>query len=192
MVGKQICPRVVYLLLTPIAMKRKTIACLVPAFICLIACNHPKPISNNITKTTVAINGKKDSVINNPEKNYGNATVSEPCVKCLLQTVQSTSSYKKLTKEVSQQRIIYDVNWITSSKPKAIGNGDKIINGMEIDVNEKAGNSSKKVASYLYNNQNAQFYLLNPQNKYNLDEKVSDAALKMIRRSCFWGVGSAK
>jgi hypothetical protein len=36
----------------------------------LAACDHskPKPISNNITKTVVTVNGKKDSVINNPKR----------------------------------------------------------------------------------------------------------------------------
>ena len=173
-------------------MKRKQIACIVLTLISLTACNHPKPISNNITKTTVVIDGKKDSVINNPQKNYGNATVAEPCVKCLLLIIQNTSSYKKLTAGVPQKKIVYDVNWITSSKPKDIGNGNKIISGMEIDVNKKIDNSSKKVTSYLYNNEDAQFYLLNSQNKFDVDEKVSNTSLKKIRNSCFWGVASAK
>ncbi|MDB5131142.1 MAG: hypothetical protein JWR02_891 [Mucilaginibacter sp.] len=49
-------------------------------FVGLAACDQskPKPVSNNITKTVVTVSGKKDSVINNPEKNYGNATVSDP------------------------------------------------------------------------------------------------------------------
>jgi hypothetical protein len=160
----------------------------------LAACDRPKPkpVSNNITKTIVTVNGKKDSVINNPEKNYGNATVSEPCVKCLLQIIQQTDSYKKVTAQVPQQKIIYDVNWITSTTPKEIGAGNKIVNGMEIDVNEKTGHKPKTVSTFLYNNATARFYLRNSQGKFDNDAKVDSASLKKIRNSCFWGVASAK
>ncbi|MDB5122220.1 MAG: hypothetical protein JWP94_349 [Mucilaginibacter sp.] len=160
----------------------------------LAACDHskPKPISNNITKTVVTVNGKKDSVINNPEKNYGNATVSEPCVKCLLQIIQKTDSYKKVTALVPQQKIIYDVNWITSTKPKEIGAGNKIINGMEIDVNEKTSSKPKSITTFLYNNATARFYLRNSQGEFDNDAQVDTASLKKIRNSCFWGVASAK
>ncbi|MEO6632077.1 MAG: hypothetical protein ABIN13_10160, partial [Mucilaginibacter sp.] len=91
----------------------------------LFACNHsrPKPISNDVTKTAVSVNGKKDSVINNPQKNYGNATVSEPCVKCLMEIIHATNNYKLITASVPSQNISYEVNWITSSKPVDIGNG---------------------------------------------------------------------
>src|SRR5471030_2765476 len=85
----------------------------------LAACNQskPKPVSNNITKTSVTVSGKKDSVINNPEKNYGNATVSEPCVKCLIGIIQQSKNYKTLTSKAESANIVYNVNWITSSKP---------------------------------------------------------------------------
>ncbi len=173
-------------------MERKQIICIALALLGLAACNHPKAISNDITKTTVTLNGKKDSVINNPEKNYGNATVSEPCVKCLLRIIQETESYKKVTAGVPQKQIVYDVNWITSSKPKDLGTGKRVINGMEIDVNEKTSSTSKKVTIFIYDNENAQFYLLTNQNKYEEDEKISDASLKKVRNKCFWGVASAK
>ena len=109
------------------------------AAIVLYACKHfkPKPVSNDITKTTVTLNGKKDSVINNPEKNYGNATMSSICVKCLLGVIQTTDSYRQLTAGQAQNNIMYDVNWITSKAPAAIGRFGKIVNGMRIDVNEK-------------------------------------------------------
>ena len=160
----------------------------------LISCNRskPKPISKDITKMTVTVNGKKDSVINNPEKNYGNATVPEPCVKSLLLVIQKTDSYKKLTSAIPPQNIIYDVNWITSSHPIDIGDGSRIINGMAIDVNLKGGRRPTNLTIYLYNNENARFYLLNKQNKFDGDVIVSDTSLKKIRNSCFWGVASAK
>ncbi|HEY5326927.1 MAG TPA: hypothetical protein VIJ27_08000 [Mucilaginibacter sp.] len=161
---------------------------------CLAACNNSKPkaVSNDIAKTIVVVNRKKDSVINNPEKNYGNATVSEPCVKCLLSIIQKTHNYKKLTSAIPPHDIIYDVNWITSTKPVAIGNDSKIVNGMAIDITLKGGGLPKKLITYLYDNENAQFYIRNAQNQYSPDSKVDSASLKNIRNSCFWGVASSR
>jgi len=159
----------------------------------LAACqSKPKPVSNNITKTAVTVNGNKDSVINNPEKNYGNATVSEPCVKCLIGIIQQTKNYKAVTASAEPQNIIYNVNWITSSRPIDIGDGSKIINGMAIDIKSKDDGTSKKLTTYLYNNKNAQVYMLNASNKYAIDSKIDPAAVKKIRNACFWGVASAK
>ena len=158
------------------------------------ACNQskPKPVSNNITKTTVTVSGKKDSVINNPEKNYGNATVSEPCVKCLIGMIQQSKNYKAATAAAEPQNIIYNVNWITSTKPITLGDGSKIINGMAIDINSKDDGTLKKLTTYLYNNENARVYLLNTTNKYTVDSKIDSASLNKIRNACFWGVASAK
>jgi hypothetical protein len=158
------------------------------------ACNHskPKPISNNITKTTVTVDGKKDSVINNTQKNYGNATVSEPCVKCLIAVIQNTDSYKKLTGALPPQKIIYAVNWITSTKPRAIGNRNRIINGMAVDVNQKTGTETQRMITYLYNNADSRLYLINSKNKFDGGITVGDTSLTKIRNSCFWGVASAK
>jgi len=158
------------------------------------ACNHPKPkpVSNDVTKTAVAVNGKKDSVINNPQKNYGNATVSEPCVKCLLDVVQNAGSYKKSTNGISPQSIIYDVNWITSKKPLDLGDDIQIINGMRIDVEQKAGDRRKNISTYAYNNAEGRVYLSVGAKKYEIDTSVGDTSVKKIRNACFWGVSSAK
>jgi len=160
----------------------------------LAACNQskPKPVSNNITKTTVTVNGKKDSVINNRERNYGNATVSEPCVKCLIGIIQQSKNYKSFTSASESANIVYNVNWITSSKPVSIGAGRKIVNGMAIDINLKDDGASKKLTTFLYNNQDAKIYFLNAKNNYDIDSKVDSIALKRIRNSCFWGVASNK
>ena len=160
----------------------------------LSACNQskPKPVSNNITKTTVTVGGKKDSVINNNQKNYGNATVSEPCVKCLIGMIQQTKNYKTITGAAEPQNIIYNVNWITSSKPVTLADGSKIINGMAIDIDSKDDGTTKKLTTYLYNNQNEQVYLLNAGNKYAIDSKIDPSSVKKIRNACFWGVASAK
>ena len=171
----------------------KQVASTFAVLIVFAACNSkPKPISNNITKTVVDVNGKKDSVINNPEKNYNNATVSEPCVKCLIGVIQSTAKYKMLTTSVPAQNIIYDVNWITSKNTVSVGNSIKIINGMAIDVNLKDGSAPKKLATFLYNNENARFYCINDQNKLESSVQIDAGSLKKIRNSCFWGVASAK
>jgi len=158
------------------------------------ACNNgkPKPVSKDITKTTVAVDGKKDSVINNPEKNYGNATISEPCIKCLIGVVQKTDGYTNLTSAIPPKNIIYDANWITSSKPVDLYNNDKIVNGMMIVINSKDGGSTKTLATYLYNNENGRFYLQDDQTQHTNDIKIDSAAMKKIRASCFWGVASAK
>jgi len=168
-----------------------TIVALCTAF---CACHHakPKPISGDVTKTAVAVNGKKDSVINNPQKNYGNATVSEPCVKCLLKVIESADSYKKATAGMARQTIIYDVNWITSKKPLDLGDSVQIINGMRIDVEQKAGNEKKNISTYAYNNADGRIYLSAAAGKYQIDQNVSDTSLKKIRNACFWGVSSAK
>lgn len=164
---------------------------------CLLAseaCNHQKtkPLSNDITKTTVAVDGKKDSVINNPQKNYGNATVSEPCVKCLMEIIHATNNYKLITASVPSQNISYEVNWITSSKPVDIGNGAKIINGMAVDISIKDAGKQKKWISYLYNNENSLIYLRNDANNDIAEEEIGVTSLQKIRNSCFWGVASAK
>ena len=162
--------------------------------IVLFACKHfkPKPVSDDITKTTVTLNGKKDSVINNPEKNYGNATVSSVCVKCLLGVIQGTDSYKQLTVNQTPQAVIYDINWITSKEPIAIGKFGRIVNGMQVAVNEKTGSSKKTLTTYLYNNENAAFYFKNDVNGYDKVLNADSASLQKIRRSCFWGVASSR
>lgn len=160
----------------------------------LCACNHskPKPISNDVTKTTVAVNGKKDSVINNPQKNYGNATVSEPCVKCLLQVIQATPGFKTATGSVPANALLYKVNWITSSMPVDIGKEGKIVNGMMVDVNRKAENGTKKLTTYLYNNAKGEIYITFDEKNFKNEQTISETSLKKIRNSCFWGVASAK
>lgn len=160
----------------------------------LSACNHskPKPVSNDISKTTVSVNGKKDSVINNPERNYTNATVSEICVKCLLKIIQQTDSYKKLSTSLQPKNVLYGVNWITSKTPAYIGNGNKIVNGMAIAINQKIANGSHTIATYLYNNENARVYLQSGKNNTDVGITVADSSLKTIRRSCFWDVASSK
>lgn len=165
-------------------------ACLLP----LAACNSPKPkpVSNDISKTVVLVNGKKDSVLNNQEKNYGNATVADPCVKCLLQVIQGSDSYKNATRSVQPKDVIYKFDWITSKTPRQI-NGNPVNSGMQIAVIQKTAARRIKLATYLYNNANEKLYL------FSKDRKLADNALpidssslKKIRNSCFWGVASAK
>ena len=167
------------------------ISCLLIALLLFAACDRskPKPMSNNISKTNVTVNGKKDSVINNPQKRYGNATIAEPCVKCLLQVIQNSESYKNATQSVKHNDIIYTVGWV-SKKIKNIGN-DSIGNGMQVDVIQKADSQQISLSTYLYDNSNSKLYLLNKKMKYEAEPLIIDSmSLKKIRNSCFWGVAS--
>src|SRR4051812_26331370 len=120
-------------------------------FIALGACkrNKPKPVSRDIARQIVLVNGKKDSVINNAKKNYGNATVSEPCVKCLIQVIQSTNDYKASIKGASAQKMIYNVNWLKAEGLKDTINGKGSTSALRVDVVEK-GTNKKTLSSFIY------------------------------------------
>lgn len=161
----------------------------------LAACDQskPKPISNNIEKTRVIVNGKKDSVINNPAKIYGTATVPEPCVKCLLQVIQKSDSYKKATGSVQHDHIIYAIDWVSRKNPAPQVNGNTISNGMQVNIMQKADSQRVNLSTYLFDNSNSKLYLLGGKMKYEADPIAIDSiSLKKIRNSCFWGVASAK
>lgn len=170
-------------------------SCFCVLIIALCACSSPKPnpVSNDVSKTTVQVAGKKDSVINNPQKNYGTATVADPCVKCLLQVIQTSKSYKENTASVLPQNITYTVNWIRASAPAEPANSSKITNGLKVDVRQNEDGEEKKLCAYVYNNENGSMYLLNNENKYQQQvSSVTPAILKKIRNSCYWGVASGK
>lgn len=170
-------------------------ACLGVLITALLACNHPKPkpVSNDISKTALQVAGKKDSVINNPQKNYGTATVPDPCVKCLLQVIEASASYKESTASISPGDISYTVNWVKASAPAEPADSTNATNGLKVDVKQNENGEERKLFSYLYNNQNGTMYLLNSENK--LQQQVSSVTptiLKKIRNSCYWGVASGK
>ena len=75
-----------------------------------------------------------------------------------------------------------------NSKPKPISNNVT----MAIEVNLKGGDRPKTPTTFLYNNEDAQFYCINDQNKLGSSVQIDSASLKKIRNSCFWGVASAK
>jgi len=162
------------------------------AIILTSACNQnkPKPVSKNITKTTVVVNNKKDSVINNPQKNYGSATISDPCAKLLLQNIQASDSFKNITAGKALSNITYTINWVKAETPKIRSNGSKITNGIEVVVNDKSSGAKNKIGSYIYNNQDAKLYYINSSNQYDEMDKVDTIALKRIRNGCYWGVAS--
>ena len=183
-----------YIIAYQLNMPFKHYILLVCATIVLYTCKHfkPKPVSGDITKTTVPLNGRKDSVIINDEKNYGNATASSICVKCLLSVIQGTDSYKQFTFKEPQKNIVYEVNWITSKQPFEIGRFGKVISGMQVTVNEKKGTTKKFVTTYVYTNENALLYFKNDSNGYDKVLNADSAALQKVRRSCFWGVSSSR
>ena len=161
----------------------------------LSACEHarPKPISKDITKTTMQVAGKKDSVINNPQKNYGTATVAEPCVKCLLQVIQASKSYKQNTASISSQNITYIVNWIKASAPAEPASKSNMTDGLKIDVRKNEDGEEHNLCSYAYNNKTGTMYLLNNEGEYQQPiSSITSEILKKIRNSCYWGVASGK
>ena len=170
-------------------------ACMGVLIVALSACGHskPKPVSNDISKTALQVAGKKDSVINNPQKNYGTATVADPCVKCLLQVIEASKSYKENTASISPVDISYTVNWVKASAPAEPADSSNATNGLRVDVRKNENGEEKKMFSYVYDNQNGTMYLLNNQNKYQQQvSSVTPAILKKIRNSCYWGVASGK
>lgn len=174
-------------------LKLNTCFCIMMA--ALTACEHAKtkPVSADITKITIQVAGKKDSVINNPQKNYGTATVAEPCVKCLLQVIQVSKSYKENTASVSSQNIAYTVNWIRASAPAEPANKSNLTDGIRIDVRKNEDGEEHNLCSYAYNNQSGTMYLLNNEGKYQQPiSSITPEILKKIRNSCYWGVASAK
>jgi hypothetical protein len=171
----------------------KKSACLGVLALGLWACNHskPKPVSHDISKTTVLVEGKKDSVINNPQRKYGSATVADPCVKSLLKAIQASKSFREITLEVSPQNISYVVNWVKASAPFA--DTSSIANGLRVDVRRSEEGKESKLCSYLYNNTSGTLYLLDSSNKYKREtSNIVPDILKSIRNSCYWGVASGK
>ena len=160
----------------------------------ITACNHDKlkPATTDLNKTAITVNGQKDSVLNNPKDNYGNATIPEPCVKCLIKAVLVQDHYKTSIKGVPDSQINYVVNWV-----KADGLADTIknkqaTNGLRLDVLQK-GSNSKKLSSFVYDNSLAKLYFVDTKvNSKKIEIKAAENDLKRIRNGCYWGVASSK
>ncbi|MES2268462.1 MAG: hypothetical protein V4520_16985 [Bacteroidota bacterium] len=151
--------------------------------------SKPKPTSTD-GKTAVTVNGKKDSVLNNPDKNYGNATVAEPCVKCVIKVIQTTDHYKKIVSHKQTDKISYVVNWDSSAKAKdSLDTKSEVINSIRIEVVENNG-SKNKLATFNYDNRLSKLFFVSDDTV--IDEKISETDANMIRRKCFWNVASSK
>ncbi|OOQ61823.1 hypothetical protein [Mucilaginibacter pedocola] len=161
---------------------------IIPAIlaIALFACkgNKPQPVSDS-GKTAVLVDGKKDSVINNPNKNYGNATIAEPCVKCVIETVKADEHYKKAI--VSEKDIKFVINYVKTLEPQDTVSEVKSTNALRVDVIDKMP-APHKISSYIYDNNLAKLYFVNANTKTQL--KTDSVSLKKIRNSCYWGVAS--
>ncbi|QQL50909.1 hypothetical protein [Mucilaginibacter ginkgonis] len=156
------------------------------------ACNNkPKPISKNVNKTVVIVNGKKDSVTNNPQKNYSNSTIPDVCTKTLLSIIQDTPNFKRLTTGKDAKNLVYVVNWVKAETPADRDNGSKITNGIELIVNEKTGGNKNKLGSYIYNNEDAKLYY-DAGAKYQPLAGADTISTKRLRNGCYWGVASHK
>jgi hypothetical protein len=170
-------------------MKRSTLLALVITLSVLAAChgNKPKPVSDTLSKTAVVVNNKKDSVINNPHKNYGNATISEPCIKCLMAVVQADDNYKKAV--LKEQDVKFIVNYVKTVEPQDTISEIKATNALRVDVIDKLP-KPHKVSSYIYDNISAKLYFVAVNSKTEV--KTDTNALKKIRNSCYWGVASGR
>jgi hypothetical protein len=157
------------------------------ALITLGACNgnKPKPVSDTLAKTIITVNGKKDSVINNPQKNYGNATIADPCVKCLIEIVKADENYKKAA--VSERDIKFIINYVKTVQPQDTVSEVKATNALRVDVVDKMP-APHKISSFLYDNNLAKVYFLTGNSKKEL--KTDSVLLKKVRNSCYWGVAS--
>ena len=153
--------------------------------------DKPKPASNDINKTAVTVNGVKDSVLNNPKDNYGNSTIAEPCVKCLIKAVQAEEHYKRSVATAGDD-ISYIVNWVKADGlPDTIQN-KKATNGLRLDVVKK-GSGSQKLSSFVYDNSLARLYYIDAAaNNSKIEVKADGNDLKRIRNGCYWGVASSK
>ncbi|HEX8019379.1 hypothetical protein [Mucilaginibacter sp.] len=153
--------------------------------------SKPVPALSDTSKTVVTVADKKDSVINNPQKKYSGATVSDPCVKCLLAVIQDSKSYKENTSGISSQSINYTINWVKASAPALTPDTSHKTNGIRVDVKKDEDGEATRLCSYVYNNTSGTMYLLNSQNKYQHEvSSITPAILKKIRNSCYWGVAS--
>lgn len=163
----------------------------------ITACGQPKtkpqPVSKDISKTAVQVAGKKDSVFNNPQKNYGTATVPDPCVKCLLQVIQESKSFKDNAGSLSSRDINYTINWVKASDPTLKSDTSNSTNAIRVDVKRIEEGEDKMLVSYVYNNADGTMYVINNQNKpEHAVSSITPELLKKIRNSCYWGVASGK
>ncbi|AMR32893.1 hypothetical protein A0256_16435 [Mucilaginibacter sp. PAMC 26640] len=149
--------------------------------------NKPKPISDAINKTTVMVNGEKDSVINNPQKNYGNATIGDPCVRCLLRVIQADAFYKKSA--AKSNHIKYVINYVKTTQPQDTVSEIKATNALRVDVIDNK-NGMTRLSTFIYDNSLGKLYSVNKATKIEL---ITDTnSLMRIRNGCYWGVASAK
>jgi len=158
------------------------------------SCNgdKPKPVTTELNKTTVTVNGKKDSVLNNPKDNYGNATIAEPCVKCMITAVQADDHYKKSIVNTPANNISYVVNWVKADGLPDSLNNKKATNGLRLDVIDK-GTGHKTLSSFVYDNSVTRlYYINNTKNNSKTDINADPNNLKRIRNGCYWGVASSK
>ncbi|TWR31451.1 hypothetical protein FPZ43_02965 [Mucilaginibacter pallidiroseus] len=158
------------------------------------ACSGKKQQStaDSITKTPVTINGKRDSIINNPQDKYGKvATIPDPCIKCIIQAAQQSSQFKSLNIDAADKDILYVVNWVKASGlPDTIQNKGAT-NGLRLDIVKK-GHRERMIASYIYDNSLALLFISLEAGKSKTEVTIDHLLLKRIRNTCYWGVASSK
>jgi hypothetical protein len=156
------------------------------------SCNRhkPKPESKDYTKVKVIDSGHKDSVIDNKQRLY-NASLPEPCLKCVVTAVRKTEQLKKLVSSADSSKIIYEIDW--ASGPKLKDSLKKAGSGLLVHVFRKTPREKTVLAVFAFDNVKGQLYLINNQ-KANQQELVPLDSLNRlkIRNACFWGVASNK
>jgi uncharacterized protein YcfL len=153
----------------------------------LAACNSnkPKPVSDTLSKTAIVVNNQKDSVINNSAKNYGNATIADPCVKCIITAVKADENYKKAV--LAEKNVKFVINYVKTLQPQDTVSEVKATNALRVDVVDKIPDPHK-IATYVYDNNLSKLFFIHAGTKIEI--KTDADALKKIRNSCYWGVAS--
>lgn len=159
---------------------------------CIFACKQQTSPSDNkdTTQTTLAIKNKKVAVINNPDKNYSKlATVPDPCIKCLIGVVQKTDEFKKTGLAANSSDVKYEINWVAAQTTADSASKSSPTNAVRLDVMNK-NKPGKALASFIYDNTNGKLYFFEENSKKEIIANANDS--KAIRRTCYWGVASAK
>jgi TATA-binding protein-associated factor Taf7 len=168
-------------------MKPQAVLGTLLAIILLDSCRHqPKAVSKDYTKVTVSDSGHRDSVVNNKQRLY-NASIPDPCLKCIIAAVRNTDQIKKFTGTADSSQVIYQVDW--ASGPKLDDSVKKAGSGLLIHVYKK-GAQKTILAAFAFDNVIDQLYLINDQKQQQVP--LDSATRIKIRRACFWGVASGK
>lgn len=173
---------------------KRTCIILASAFAVAMAgsCNRhkPKPESKDYTKIEVVDSGHKDSIIDNKSRLY-NASLSDPCLKCVVAAVRKTKQLSKYVNSADSSKILFEINW--SSGPKLKDSLKAAGSGMIIKAFRKTPQGKATLAVFNFDNVTEQLYYIDDAvQKQQKLVKLDRLARLKIRNACFWGVASKK